>query len=220
MGAVLSKSLIQFSVDGQGCVPSLLFSWGQTMVDFPGGSGGKVSAYDAGDPGSIPGSGRSPGKGNGNPFQYSCLENPTDRGAWWAIVYGITKSRTQLSDFTFTLNYGGGNEDNGDLLQKVPCTTALSAPNPAAATTDPRLCWRLLDTHRQVWVSLLWGHCSFLLDPGAHNILFVPSKSLFPQSSVRSGSSRVALMATSSKRAYAIPRSATPRAPAPAAGHC
>ena len=136
------------------------------------------------------------------------------------LVYGITKSRTQLSDFTFTLNYGGGNEDNGDLLQKVPCTTALSAPNPAAATTDPRLCWRLLDTHRQVWVSLLWGHCSFLLDPGAHNILFVPSKSLFPQSSVRSGSSRMALMATSSKRAYAIPRSATPRAPAPAAGHC
>ena len=127
---MLSKSLIQFSVDGQGCVPSLLFSWGQTMVDFPGDSDGKVSAYDAGDPGSIPGSGRSPGKGNGNPFQYSCLEKPTDRGAWWAIVYGITKSRTQLSDFTFTLNYGGGNEDDGYLLQKVPCTAALRSPTP------------------------------------------------------------------------------------------
>ena len=48
------------------------------------------------------------------------------------------------------------------------------------ATTDPRLCQRLLDTHRQVWVSLLWGHCSFLLGSGAHKFLFVPSKSLFP----------------------------------------
>jgi len=50
--------------------------------DFPGGSDGKVSAYRAGDPGSIPGSGRSPGEGNGNPLQYSCLENPMDGGAW------------------------------------------------------------------------------------------------------------------------------------------
>ena len=48
---------------------------------FPGGSDGKMSAYNAGDPGSIPGSGRSPRKGNGNPLQYSCLENPMD-GAW------------------------------------------------------------------------------------------------------------------------------------------
>ena len=60
----------------------------------------KVSAYNGGDPGSIPGSGRSPG-GNGNPFQYSCLENPMDRGVWWAVVHGVAKSRTQLSDFTF-----------------------------------------------------------------------------------------------------------------------
>ena len=50
--------------------------------DFPGGSDGKVSAYNAGDPSSIPGSGRSPGEGNGNPLQYSCLENPMDGGAW------------------------------------------------------------------------------------------------------------------------------------------
>ena len=51
-------------------------------------------------------------------------------------------------------------------------------PTLQQATTDPRLCQRLLDTHRQVWVSLLWGHCSFLLGPGAHKILFVPSKRL------------------------------------------
>ena len=68
--------------------------------DFPCGSDGKVSAYNAGDLGSIPGSGRSPGEGNGNPLQYSCLENPMDRGDWWVI-----KSRTRLSDFTFTLHF-------------------------------------------------------------------------------------------------------------------
>ena len=62
-----------------------------TTRDFPGGSDGKASAYNAGDPGSIPGSRRSPGEGDGNPLQYSCLENPMDRGAWWATVYGITR---------------------------------------------------------------------------------------------------------------------------------
>ena len=57
-------------------------------VAFPGGSDGKVSAYNAGDLGSIPGEGRSPGEGNGNPLQYSCLENPMDGGTWQAIVHG------------------------------------------------------------------------------------------------------------------------------------
>ena len=110
--AMLSKSLTQFSVAGQGCVPSLLFN--------------------------------------------------------------------------LTPNYGGGNEDNGDLLQKVhACTATHSAPNPAAGHCQ-RQCWRLLDTHRQVWVSLLCGHRSFLLDLGAQNILFVTSMSLFAQSCVSS----------------------------------
>ena len=71
-------------------------------MDFPGGSDGKVSAYNVGDLGSIPGSGRSPREGNGNPLQYSCLENPMDGGLWQAIVHWVTKSRTQLSDFTFS----------------------------------------------------------------------------------------------------------------------
>ena len=62
------------------------------------------------------------------------------------------------------------------------CTVVFSAPDPAAATVDPCLCWRLLDTHRQVWLSLLWGHCFFHLGPGAYKVLFVPSKILFPQS--------------------------------------
>ena len=71
-----------------------------TWLGFPGGSEVKASASNAGDPGLIPGSGRSPGEGNGNPLQYSCLENPMDRRAWWATVHRVAKS--QLSDFTFT----------------------------------------------------------------------------------------------------------------------
>ena len=65
--------------------------------DFPGGSDGEESACNAGDPGSVPGLGRSPGEGNSNPFQYSCLENSMDRGAWQAIVHGLAESQTQLS---------------------------------------------------------------------------------------------------------------------------
>ena len=73
------------------------------MMAFPGGSDSKASAYSAGDLGSIPGSGRSPGEGKGNPLQYSCLENPMDRGAWLATVHGVAKSRTRLSVFTITI---------------------------------------------------------------------------------------------------------------------
>ena len=146
--AMLSKSLIQFSNDEQGCVPSLLFD--------------------------------------------------------------------------LRPNYGGGNEDDGNLLQKVPCTHCCtqwpqpcSRPLPTQAST--RDSWTLLGKSGS---SLLWVHCSFLLGPGAHKVLFIPSRSLFPQSCVSSGGSVVGLMVTSCKRAYAIPRSAAPRAPAPAAVHC
>ena len=69
----------------------LTLIWG-----FPGGSDGKESACNVGDPGSIPGLERSPGEGNGFPLQYPCLENPMDRGAWWAAVHRVAKSRTQL----------------------------------------------------------------------------------------------------------------------------
>ena len=57
-----------------------------------------MNAGDTRDVGLIPGSGRSPGEGNDNPLQDSCLENPMDRGAWWAAVHGVAKSRTRLSD--------------------------------------------------------------------------------------------------------------------------
>ena len=69
-------------------------------LGFPGGSMAKnlcADAGDTGDVGSIPGSGRSPGVGNGTPLQNSCLENSTDRGAWWATVHGVAKYQTRLN---------------------------------------------------------------------------------------------------------------------------
>ena len=63
-------------------------------MGFPGHSDGKESTCNAGDPGSIPGSGRSPGEGNDSPPQYSCLENPRDRGTWQATVHGVAKNWT------------------------------------------------------------------------------------------------------------------------------
>ena len=65
----------------------------------PGGSDGKASACNVGDPSSIPGSGRSPGEGNDNPLQSSCLENPMDGGAWWATVHGVTKKRSDMPEW-------------------------------------------------------------------------------------------------------------------------
>ena len=130
--AMLNKSLIQFCVDGWGCVPSLLFTWGQTMVEV-----------------------------------------------------------MKIMVTSFKRSHAG--------------TATLNAPNPASGQHRPM---PPLETPGHSWaslVSLLWGHYSFLLGPGAHKVLFVPSKSLFPQFCVSSGSSMVGLMATSSKRAYAIP---------------
>ena len=69
---------------------------GQKYLDSS--SDGKAYTCNAGNPSSIPGSGRSPGEGNGNPLQYTCLENPMHRGAWWATVHGVAKSQTRLID--------------------------------------------------------------------------------------------------------------------------
>ena len=144
-GAILSKSLVQFSIDELGCVPPCCLIWGHSMVEVI-----RIMA-------------------------------PPSKGPRHALPPSVPPTQQQ-------------------------------------ATALPHK--RLLDTHRQVCVSLLWGHCSFLLGPGAHKVLFVPAKSLFPQSCVSSGSSMVGLTVTSSKRASAIPRPAAPRAPAPVAGHC
>ena len=105
-------------------------------MNFPGSSDGKMSAYNCGGQGSIPGSGRSLGEGNGNPLQYSCLENPMDGGAWWATVFGVTKSRTQLSDFMFTF------------------MVFLGFPGGASDKEPTHQCWR-----QEMWVgSLGWVH--------------------------------------------------------------
>ena len=74
-----------------------IYSFSYLKMGFPGGSDGKESC-NAGDLGSIPGSEISPGGGHSNPLQYSCLENPIERGAWWTTVHGVTKIQTQLSD--------------------------------------------------------------------------------------------------------------------------
>ena len=78
---------------------------------YLGGLEGKASACNAGDLGSIPESGRSPGEGNGTPLQYSCLENPMDGGAWEAAVHGVAKSRTQLKRLS--------SSSNRDLVKKI-----------------------------------------------------------------------------------------------------
>ena len=93
---------------------------------FLGGSDGKESACNEGDPSSIfPESGRSPGEGNGYPLQYSRLENPMDKGAWWATVHGVIKSWTQLSDFTHSL------------MQPIPSAAYL--PDPGIEPGSPAL---------------------------------------------------------------------------------
>ena len=77
----------------------------QDQLGFPGGSVVKNPPVNAGDLGLIPGQEDLLGEGNGNPLQYSCLENPMDGGVWWAAVYGVAKSRTRMSNFTFTFHF-------------------------------------------------------------------------------------------------------------------
>ena len=93
----------------EGCLDCLLQALTQNskLIFLGGGGGGGAlvaqtveSACSAGDLGLMPGLGRSPGDGNGNPLQYSCLENPMDGGAWQATVHGVAKNRTRLSNFT------------------------------------------------------------------------------------------------------------------------
>ena len=132
------------------------------------------SACNVTDLGSIPGLGRSSGEGNGNPLQYSCLENPMHRGARQATVHGVAKSRTQLSDFTS--NYGGGNEDNGNLLQEFPCMYCyIQCPQP---------CSRLLMTHTSVGDSWTLTGKSGSVSCGVTAPLLLPPGSWCTQGSV------------------------------------
>ena len=101
----------------------------QYLWGFPGGSDGKDSAHNTGGSGLIPGSGRSPGGGNGKPLQYSCLGNPMDREAWWATIHGVAKSQTRLSDFTFTFHFHALEKEmathSSVLAWRIPGTVSL-----------------------------------------------------------------------------------------------
>ena len=148
-----------------------LIKWlhdGITVACSPCGSDGKESACNAGDPGSIPGLGRSPGEGNGNPLQYSCLENLMDRGAWRATVHGVTKSRTWLSDFTFhfplsflphkrCVGEGNGNPLQYSCLENHMDGGAWWATVHWVAKSQTQLSMR---THAcSMNFNLLWGNC-------------------------------------------------------------
>ena len=92
------------------CFSSDLYPSIVIWAGFPVGSDSRESVCNAGDPGSIPGVGRSPGEGNGNPLQYSCLENPMDRGTWQLYTdHGVGKNQTLLSDWSTTIVIWGGN---------------------------------------------------------------------------------------------------------------
>ena len=88
------------------------------LLGFPGGSDDEESTCSAGDLGLIPGSGRSPGEGNGNPLQFFCLENSTDGGAWWSAAHGTAKSRTSLSD-VHSLTQAGKRKDYLSLIKDI-----------------------------------------------------------------------------------------------------
>ena len=87
---------------------------------------------------------RSLGEGNGNPLQYSCLENSMDGGAWWAAVHGVTKSRTQLSDFTFFLSIVSFGEGNGNPLQSSCLESRMDGEAWGAAVSGVAKCQTLL----------------------------------------------------------------------------
>ena len=132
--------------------------------------------------------------------------------SWWTGL-------SSLPAIYLEPNYGGSNEDNGDLLQKILCMHCYTqCPNPAAATTDPCLCWRCGHSQASL-IQSLFGSLLLLLGPGAQGSICALQESI-SHFCVSSGSSMLGLMVISSKKTYAIPKSAAPRAPVPAAVHC
>ena len=126
------------------CFPDVLswkgiWGWVQVQEGFPDGSGGKKSACNAGDLGSVSGLGRFPGEGNGKALQYSCLGNPMDRGAWWATVHGVAKCWTWVTHFTFR-------------FRKKECCDGLvmSATGVQSPCTCQKHVWESLGSHVNV----------------------------------------------------------------------
>ena len=101
----------------------LLLGEAHWLKGFPGGSDGKESACNAGDPGLIPGLGRSPGEGNGYPLQYSCQENSMDRRAWWATVYGVARVGDNWMIFTFSVQFSLVAQSCLTLCDLMDCST-------------------------------------------------------------------------------------------------
>ena len=99
-----------------------------TPWSFLGGSEVKVPVCNVGDLGSIPGSGRFPGEGNGNPLQYSCLDNPMDRGAWWATVHGVLKESDMTERLHFTTPWKEGYDQPRQHIKKLRHYFANKAP--------------------------------------------------------------------------------------------
>ena len=154
-------------------------------MGFPGGSEVKASACNAGDLGSIPGLGRSPGGRHGNPLQYSCLENPLDGGAWWATVHGVAKNRTRLSDFVSSTYFCVDTSEYVVLCLVTqlclnfvtPWTVAHQAPLSMGILQARILEWVAMPTSRgssqptvQTWSPTLQADSLPSLPPGRHTL--------------------------------------------------
>ena len=127
------------------------------MLGFPSGSANEESTCNAGDTGSIPGSGRSPGVGNGYPLQHSCLENPMGRGAWCAIVHGVTKSWTRLSDFHWRLSGKKNSPANAGDLGHTGLIPELGR-SPGEGNGNPLQCSCLENPmDREAWQAITHG---------------------------------------------------------------
>ena len=123
----------------------------------PRGSDGKVSTCNAGDRSSIPGLGRSPGEGNGNPLQDSCLGNPVDRGAWWATAHGVAKSQTRVSSEHFHSEACGNGQEGSteDLCNSREVKFHSQQSRRMAGDLQPR---SRVDGGRD-WTRWGWGSC-------------------------------------------------------------
>ena len=123
----------------------------------PGGSNGKESAHNATDPGWIAELGRSPGEGNGNPLQYSYLENPMDWGVWWVRVHGVTKSWTRLSDFHWRLSGKKNSPANAGDLGHTGLIPELGR-SPGEGNGNPLQCSCLENPmDREAWQAITHG---------------------------------------------------------------